>query len=213
MSIKKRKTKNKFCSNGHNKDIVGREKTGYCRKCQRNANKKSYQKHKKERLAKNKRWKKINRKKCNLKQKKYYLKNKIAILRKNKEYERKNRAKINARKKKYLKRKRKVDFSFKLVSYLRARLTKAIRNNWKVGSAVQDLGCTIEFLKDYITSKFYGKMTWKNWGKCWELDHIKPLKKFNLTSRKQFLKAVHYTNLQPLTISDHRKKTYKERQI
>ena len=96
---------------------------------------------------------------------------------------------------------------FKLKVYLRIRLGQAIKKNFKTGSAVKDLGCTIEFFKQYIQNKFYGNMTWDNWGKVWQLDHIEPLAGFDLTNRVQFLKAVHYTNLQPLTIEDHKKKT------
>ena len=65
--------------------------------------------------------------------------------------------------------------------------------------------------KPYIESKFYGDMTWDNWGTVWELDHIVALHLFDLTNRKQFLKAINYKNLQPLTKSDHLKKTLKER--
>lgn len=36
---------------------------------------------------------------------------------------------------------------------------------------------------------------------------------FNLIDRKQFLKAVNYRNLQPLTIKDHQKKTTEEMKI
>ena len=44
-------------------------------------------------------------------------------------------------------------------------------------------------------------MTWDNWGKGkdkWNIDHIIPLDSFNLSDREQLLKAVHYTNLQPM---------------
>jgi hypothetical protein len=44
----------------------------------------------------------------------------------------------------------------------------------------------------------------------WEIDHIIPLWKFDLEDSIQFKQAVHYTNLQPLTIEDHKKKTAKE---
>ena len=50
-------------------------------------------------------------------------------------------------------------------------------------------------------------MTWNNWGKVWELDHIKELHTFDLTDKEQFLEAVHFTNLQPLTVEDHRYKS------
>ncbi len=99
------------------------------------------------------------------------------------------------------------NFSFNLSRRLRNRLYIAIKSKQKVGSAIRDLGCSITFLKKYIASKFYENMTWSNWGKVWQLDHIEELHTFDLTDRKQFLKAVHYTNLQPLTITDHQKKT------
>jgi hypothetical protein len=99
------------------------------------------------------------------------------------------------------------DINFKLRLNLRSRLSKAIKRNQKAGSAVRDLGCSIPFLKDYIASKFYGDMSWDNYGVVWELDHIEELHTFDLTDPIQFRKAVHYTNLQPLTIEDHKKKT------
>lgn len=40
-------------------------------------------------------------------------------------------------------------------------------------------------------------MSWDNWGE-WHLDHVLELALFDLTDREQFLKAVHYTNYQPL---------------
>ena len=46
-------------------------------------------------------------------------------------------------------------------------------------------------------------MSWSNWGKVWELDHIIPLHKFDLTDREQFVKACHYTNLQPMWAKDN----------
>lgn len=49
----------------------------------------------------------------------------------------------------------------------------------RVGSAVRDLGCSIEFLKSYLESKFTGNMSWENQGE-WYIDHIKPLSSFNL---------------------------------
>jgi len=101
------------------------------------------------------------------------------------------------------------DPCFKLQNILRQRLNKAIKNNYKSGSAVRDLGCSIEQLKSHLESKFYNRkdgtaMNWNNYGlKGWHIDHIVPLSKFDLTDRNQFLQACHYTNLQPLWSEDN----------
>ena len=87
----------------------------------------------------------------------------------------------------------------KLRCNLRARLYIAINGNYKAGSAVRDLGCSIDELKLYLENKFRPDMTWNNWAHDgWHIDHIKPLASFDLTNRDQFLEACHYTNLQPL---------------
>jgi hypothetical protein len=100
--------------------------------------------------------------------------------------------------------KRKNDIQFKLKCVLRKRLSDAVRNNRKNGSAIRDLGCTIEQLKQYLESKFQPDMTWDNYGlHGWHIDHIKPLSSFNLTDRNQLLEACHYTNLQPLWAIDN----------
>ena len=80
----------------------------------------------------------------------------------------------------------------------------ALKGNYKNGSAVKDLGCSIDELKTYLESKFQLGMTWDNWSKDgWHIDHIKPLSSFDLTDKKQLLEACHYTNLQPLWATDN----------
>lgn len=99
----------------------------------------------------------------------------------------------------YRKNKIKHDINFKLSVLLRGRISDAVRGKYKFkyGSAVSDLGCTIKELQDYIESMFKQGMSWENHGK-WHIDHKIPLCSFNLSNRDEFLKACHYTNLQPL---------------
>lgn len=106
---------------------------------------------------------------------------------------------------------------FKLMVILRRRLTCILKRKTKTGSAVRDLGCTIDELKLYLESKFYPNpqtgemMTWENYKKDnWQIDHIRPLALFNFEDREELLKAVNYTNLQPLWVSDHKEKTIKD---
>lgn len=130
-------------------------------------------------------------------------------------YNRANKDKMNAyrrlhkdkRNKKH-KERRENDLNYKIKSNLRCRLRSAIKLGFKAGSCVKDLGCTIEQLKSHLESQFQSGMNWENWGiKGWHIDHIKPLSKFDLTDRKQFLEAVHYTNLQPLWANENLSKS------
>jgi hypothetical protein len=139
----------------------------------------------------------VSRNKDHLKEynSKYYLSNKNHKISKDREYRR---------------RRMQIDIGYKLRQSLRKRLNKAILINQKSGSAIRDLGCTIEELKAYLESKFQEGMTWDNWGrgsKCWHIDHIKPLAAFDLTDRNQFKEANHYSNLQPLWEKDNLEKS------
>jgi len=106
--------------------------------------------------------------------------------------------------------KSKTDLQFKMKAALRKRLCKIVSGHTKSGSSVKDLGCTLEYFLSYIKSLFQSGMSWDNHGRGpghWELDHIVALLNFDLMDRNQFLKACHYTNLQPLWYEDHKRKT------
>ncbi len=129
-----------------------------------------------------------------------------------KERLRKNTPENKAKHKEYMKtyrkqyenNRRRVDINFKLAHTLRKRLLSAIKINQKTGSAVRDLGCTIPEFKSYIESLFQPGMTWENHSMHgWHIDHIIPLAAYDLTDREQFLKACHYTNLQPMWAKDN----------
>ena len=138
---------------------------------------------------------------------------KPCVVIKNKNYQSKNRKTINATAYKYNKARIKIDVNYKLSKLLRARLYNAVKRNYKSGSAIRDLGCSINELKIYLEQRFQDGMTWENHGK-WHIDHIKPLSKFDLTNEDELKKAVHYTNLQPLWAADNYKKndTYIEKE-
>ena len=101
----------------------------------------------------------------------------------------------------------------RIAKNLRSRLYVSIKNSYKIGSAVKDINCSIDELKQYLEEQFYPclktgeQMTWDNWTRDgWHIDHIKPLSSFDLTNREQFLQACHYTNLQPLWYYENYKK-------
>jgi len=119
----------------------------------------------------------------------------------------KNKEWVRERRRNYCRKKFKTDINYKLRASLRNRLHSAIIGNQKAGSAVRDLGCSIDELKKYIESKWLPGMSWDNWTLAgWHIDHITPLSWFDLTNRDQLLIAVHYTNLQPLWWDDNLRK-------
>lgn len=106
----------------------------------------------------------------------------------------------------YRRRKYATDINFSIADCLRSRINRAVRVG-RAGSAIRDLGCSLDELRSYLESKFLTGMTWNNRGRDgWHIDHVIPLAYFDLTDREQFLKACHYTNLQPMWAIDNYKK-------
>lgn len=108
----------------------------------------------------------------------------------------------------YERKLRETNINYRLGINLRTRLTKAIKRNQKSGSAVRDLGCSIEDFKLWLEQQFQPGMTWENYGD-WHVDHIVPLFSFNLADRSQFKSACHWFNLRPLWAEDNLKRDKK----
>jgi hypothetical protein len=68
------------------------------------------------------------------------------------------------------------------------------------------LGCSYDFFKSYIESKFVNDMNWENQGK-WHYDHIKPISLAK--TEEEVLLLNHYTNFQPLWQKDNLQKSDK----
>jgi len=83
----------------------------------------------------------------------------------------------------------------RLKSNIRTRIYKAIKN--KSNASFKLLGCHIDNYIVYLEQQFTDKMNWENYGSYWEIDHIEPLIKGG---------SFHYTNTQPLTVTENRKK-------
>jgi hypothetical protein len=116
---------------------------------------------------------------------------------------------------KYFKERRKLDPIFKLAGTLRTRLktfltrsTAQIYNLEKTNETFKMVGCTPEFLKEYLEKQFTSGMTWQNHGvHGWHIDHIKPL---DLAKTQEDIEQLmHYTNLQPMWATDNLKKSNK----
>lgn len=190
-----------------------------CKSCRQDYMKKYYQRNKEKalkdsklRYLKNsarvkeqvKAYRANNKESIALAKKRYYEENKEKILLRDSAYYRAHKDKILKRKRKYHSQK-KSDPNYFLAKNLRSRLNVALRKNYKTGSAVRDLGCSIQDLRKHLEIQFQPGMTWENYGE-WHIDHIIPLVNFDLTDKKQLKEACHYTNLQPLWAIDNLRK-------
>ncbi len=142
--------------------------------------------------------------------KQYRMENRNRMAKTSLDWRHRNKSKIREYQRRY-----NDDLNHHLAANLRVRLNKIVRGKCKSGSAVRDLGCSIEEFKIYIESLFAEGMSWENYGNKkingkivfgWHLDHIIPLVSFNLADREQFLIACHFTNMQPLWASENLRK-------
>ena len=115
------------------------------------------------------------------------------------EYIEQKRIDFNKKHNEYQKNRRKTDISYKLALNIRTRLWWVLKTGYKSRTIPNLLGCSIEFFKGYIEGKFTNGMTWDNYGKTgWEMDHILPCAKFDLTNEIELHQCFHYSNYQPL---------------
>jgi hypothetical protein len=90
---------------------------------------------------------------------------------------------------------------------LRGRLYHAVKDGAKSGSAVRDLGCSIEDFKVHIESQFQPGMSWDNWN-CdgWGFDHDYPCAPADMNDRAQLLAVCNWRNLRPMWHGDNVRK-------
>lgn len=146
-----------------------------------------------------------NKNKESIKERKHnwYKANKDRVTKQHKEWRNNNNNK-------YLRERRKRDINFKIRDNLTTRIWFALKGSIKSEGTIELLGCSIEYLKSHLESKFTEGMNWGNYGKFgWHVDHIKACSKFDLSSRDEQLKCFNYTNLQPLWWYDNIEKSNK----
>jgi hypothetical protein len=68
------------------------------------------------------------------------------------------------------------------------------------------LGADAGTVREWIQSNWLPTMNWKNYGSVWVIDHIVPLRMFDLFAQEDLKLAWHYKNLMPLLKEDNLKK-------
>ena len=140
--------------------------------------------------------------------------------RRNKKYREKNKIKTKIRHKKYretykkdinkrVRTKLKNDHIFKLKLNIRTLIRNSIKKNGyiKTNKTEVMLGCSFEYFKLHLESKFEPWMNWDNHGsingqhptsinQCWDIDHI--IKLETAKTKEEVIKLNHFNNLQPL---------------
>jgi len=175
--------------------------TKFCRKCNNKKILNDFSLDKKGKLGRNSHCKECKREydqKNRDKQLKYHKEKRINEIEEFKKYDKKYKSENREKQNIYNKNKWKNDIQHKLRKILRGRFWKSIKNENKKTSVLNLIGCSVEQLKIYLESQFKPEMTWLNHGEIWEIDHILPCVKFNLTKLEEQEKCFHYTNLQPL---------------
>jgi hypothetical protein len=110
----------------------------------------------------------------------------------------------------YIKNRLKEDPFYRLRLNVRNRLRGAMKvKGWhKDNEFSQYIGCSLDILKNHIQSQFSPEMTWDNYAKIWEVDHVKALG--FAKNDKEIYELCHYTNLKPILIADHKVKTIQD---
>ncbi len=166
----------------------------------REENKHKLKLYKENNISYQKQYYKNNKEKLLEKSKQYYLQNNEYCKERNNEYSKKyfSLQENKNKRSQYNLQKYKNHLPTKITLILRCRFNNAIKKNCKKTSIMYLLGCNIKELKEHLEKQFKKEMNWENWGKIWEIDHIKPCSSFDLTDKKQQQECFNYLNLQPL---------------
>ena len=104
----------------------------------------------------------------------------------------------NAKAVEYTRIKRRSDHGFRLRVYCGTRIYQAVKKQKTVKSerTLNLIGCSVDYLREYLASMFEAGMSWDNYGD-WHIDHIIPCASFDLTDPKQQKLCFHFSNLRP----------------
>lgn len=145
-------------------------------------------------------WSGENKEKVKLIRRKAYLADKERNRKQALEWKRKNKARLAE----VHRQRMEADPQYRLARVLRSRLTMALKGaGSKSASTLELIGCSVVELQRHLERQFTAKMTWRNHGKYWHIDHVRPLASFDLTEPAQQKQACHWSNLQPLTVSQN----------
>lgn len=130
-------------------------------------------------------------------------KNRAATRQRNKDYKIRNREKVNA----YARMARARNLHTKIMFNVRRSVARVISGDTGgvTGLGLLGVGSAAEYIR-YLEDRFELGMSWANYGNGigkWNIDHIKPLFRFDLTKESERKKAFHHTNTRPMWQSEN----------
>ena len=181
-----------------------------CKACVKDYKKKYYQRNKHKYLS----YREENKEHLLDTRRKNYEKNKDEINKKRRIYRAKIKQRVRSNQREQQRRRLERDPAFKMklrVSCsVRAYLAK--RGSSKAGkSTFTKLPYTPQELVEHLESQFDEQMSWENYGRYWEIDHIYPQSRLTFTSLEDenFQKCWALENLRPLEKDANRRKSDK----
>jgi hypothetical protein len=87
--------------------------------------------------------------------------------------------------------------NYRLKKSLAARLRTVLN---KTDSTMNYVGCNIPYLREWFEYNFTPEMNWDNYGSYWSIDHIIPVRKFDLTNDVEKLRCWNWSNLVPVSV-------------
>ena len=181
------------------------KKDGYrpdCKSCRKQYSELNYYRFKERNSNYKKKVRKTNPEKFAEREKIYRINNPDKVKLRRKTYYENNKEKQF----KYVRERIKTDPVFKLGNNMRRRISIFLSLNGitKKNKTFDIVGCSPQFLKEYLEQKFTEGMSWELMGRHIHIDHITPLSSAN--TEEDLYKLCHYTNLQPLWAEDNLKK-------
>ena len=132
------------------------------------------------------------------KTRKIYLENRDKI----KEYQLENRNQINTRMNEYFKNRIKTGINFRIIRNTRQRIHNDLNGKSKSSSTLDILGVDIQTYRKWFEWQFKPEMNWSNT----EVDHVRPVRMFDVSKYEELGEAFNWKNTQPLLKHDHQQK-------
>ena len=106
----------------------------------------------------------------------------------------------------------KSNLNYRIKKSLAARLRTVLQ---KENTTMSYIGCPIQYLREWFEYNFTPEMNWNNYATYWSIDHVIPVKCFDLIDEKEKLTCWNWTNLVPLeaSVNSSKKSTIDKTQI